>query len=258
MSVLRGKCPYCKTYTAVAIGPGYECHACGREFAAGLVRVPRAWGDGGELMVAGASLDLLYPEVAIIEEPSLGEQELAMAASLPERPLVLGGCCCSHVGAIEGLSARFDRLGLVWLDAHGDLNTPETSPSGNQWGMPLRMVLDAGSVRIEDTLLVGARNLDPPEEAFIEETGLATSADDLDAVLESTDAVYVAFDADVIEPGELPSFMPEPRGMSVSEAEQLLKTIGERSMVAGAGLSGLTPDPGNVQPLTRLVAALGL
>ena len=44
MSVLRGKCPYCKTYTAVAIGPGYECHACGREFAAGLVRVPRAWG----------------------------------------------------------------------------------------------------------------------------------------------------------------------------------------------------------------------
>ncbi len=124
--------------------------------------------------------------------------------------------------------------------------------------MPLRMVLDAGSVRIEDTVLLGARNLDPPEEAFITQTGLATSADDLDAVLESTDAVYVAFDADVMSPDELPSFMPEPGGMSLSEAEQLLRTVGERSMVAGAGLTGLTPDPGGVQPLARLVAALGL
>ena len=258
MSVLRGKCPYCKTYTAVAVGPGYECHACGREFASGLVRVPRAWGDGGEVMVAGASLDLPYPEVAVIEEQSLGEQELALAASLPERPLVLGGCCCSHVGAIEGLSARFDRLALVWFDAHGDLNTPESSPSGNQWGMPLRMVLDAGSVRIEDTLLVGARNLDPPEEEFIRESGLATDASAIDFVLDGADAVYVAFDADVIEPRELPSFMPEPDGMRLDEAEQLLRAVTERATVAGVGLTGMTPDPGSVAPLTRLVASLGL
>ena len=88
-------------------------------------------------------------------EESLGEQNLALALALPERPLVLGGCCCSHVGVIEGLSARFDRLALVWIDAHGDLNTHETSPSGNQWGMPLRMVLDSGAVRIEDTVLIG-------------------------------------------------------------------------------------------------------
>jgi len=258
MSVLRGKCPSCKTYTAVALGPGYECHACGREFAAGLVRVPRAWGDGGDAMVAGASLDLPYPEVAVIEELSLGEQELALAAALPERPLVLGGCCCSHVGAIEGLSARFERLALVWLDAHGDLNTPESSPSGNQWGMPLRMVLDAGSVRIEDSVLIGARNLDPPEEAFILESGLATSADAIDAVLEGADAVYVAFDADVIEPGELSSFMPEPHGMGLDEAERLLRAVAERATVAGVGLTGVTPDPASAAPLTRLVAALGL
>ena len=144
-----------------------------------------------------------------------------MAASLPERPLVLGGCCCSHVGAIEALSARFDRLALVWLDAHGDLNTPETSPSGNQWGMPLRMVLDAGSVRIEDTVLLGARNLDPPEEVFIRESGLATGAEAIDGALDGADAVYVAFDADVMDPDELPSFMPEPGGWSVDEAEQV-------------------------------------
>jgi arginase family enzyme len=258
MSVLRGKCPYCHTYTAVAIGPGYECHACGREFAAGLVRVPRAWGDGGDVMVAAVSLDLPYPEAAIIEEPSLEEQELAMAAALPERPLVLGGCCCSHVGAIEALSARFDRLALVWLDAHGDLNTPETSPSGNQWGMPLRMVLDAGSVRIEDTVLVGARNLDPPEEVFIRESGLATGVETIDRALDGADAVYVAFDADVMDPNELPSFMPEPGGWSVDEAERVLRSVAERSTVVGAGLTGATPDPNGIQPLTRLLAALGL
>ena len=74
MSVLRGKCPFCKTYTAVAIGTGYECHACGREFGAGLVRAPRAWGSGGEAMAAAASLALPYPEVAVIEEASLEEQ----------------------------------------------------------------------------------------------------------------------------------------------------------------------------------------
>jgi arginase len=258
MSVLRGKCPYCKTYTAVAIGPGYECHACGREFAAGLVRVPRAWGDGGEVMVQGASLDLPYPEVAVIEEGSLGEQELALAAALPERPLVLGGCCCSHVGAIEALSARFERLALVWLDAHGDLNTPDTSPSGNQWGMPLRMVLDAGSVRIEDTVLLGVRNLDPPEEVFIRESGLAIGVDAIDSALDGVDAVYVAFDADVMDPDELPSFMPEPGGWSVDEAERVLRSVAERSTVAGAGLTGATPDPGGIQPLARLVTALGL
>ena len=58
--------------------------------------------------------------------------------------LTLGGCCCAHVGAVEGLATRYDRLGVVWFDAHGDLNTPETSPSGNVWGMPLRRLLDSG------------------------------------------------------------------------------------------------------------------
>lgn len=258
MSVLRGKCPYCKTYTAVAVGPGYECHSCGREFAAGLVRVPRAWGKGGEGMVEAASLDLPYPEVAVIEEPTLGEQELAMATSLPERPLVLGGCCCSHVGAIEGLSARFDRLALVWFDAHGDLNTPESSPSGNQWGMPLRMVLDAGAVRVEDTVLVGARNLDPPEQEFIRDSRLATSADAIGGALEGADAVYVAFDVDVLDPAELPSFMTEPGGMTLDEAERLLQRVAGHATVAGAGLTGVAPEPASVAPLTRLVAALGL
>jgi arginase family enzyme len=95
-------------------------------------------------MAEAAALELPYPEAAIVAEDTLGDQHLVLASELPERPLVIGGCCCSHVGTVEGLVARHDRLALIWIDAHGDLNTPETSPSGNEWGMPLRMIVDAG------------------------------------------------------------------------------------------------------------------
>jgi hypothetical protein len=67
MSSLRARCPNCRTFTAVAIGDGYECHRCGSTFAAGLVRVPAAWGSGGEGMAEGARVALPYPEAAIVE-----------------------------------------------------------------------------------------------------------------------------------------------------------------------------------------------
>lgn len=256
MSRLRARCPHCRTLTAVAVGVGYECHVCGRTHAAGLVRVPRAWGQDGEPMAESAGLALPYPEAGVIEEETLGEQTLALAADLPERPLVLGGCCCAHVGAIEGLAARSDRLAVVWLDAHGDLNTPETSPSGNAWGMPLRMAIDSGAVDPRDVALVGARNLDPPEEEYVERAGI--HRDDVDAAIEGADAVYVALDGDVFRPGELNVFMPEPGGPSVDEVEALLGGLAGRAQIAGAGVSGLRPDPRNVEPVTRLLAALGL
>jgi arginase len=254
VSHLRAKCPTCLAYTAVAMGPDYECHACGRTFSAGMVRVPRAWGDGGAPMIEAASLPLDYPEAGVVEESSLQAQTLAMAADLPERPLVLGGCCCSHVGAVEGLSSRYDRLGVIWLDAHGDLNTPESSPSGNAWGMPLRMLIDRGAVDARDVALVGARNLDPPEVEFIAAAGIH---DTPDAVLDRVDCVYVALDCDVFEPGELAVFMPEPGGPTISEVEKLLCGLRDRDAVVGAGLTGLAPDPANVEKLERLCTALG-
>jgi arginase family enzyme len=258
VSRLRARCPDCRTLTAVALGPEYECHSCGRTFGAGLVRVPRAWGNGGEVMIASASLPFAYPEAAVIEEPTLGEQNLALASELPDRPLILGGCCCSHVGAIEGLAARHDRLAVVWLDAHGDLNTPESSPSGNQWGMPLRMVLDAGTVAPTDVALVGARNLDPPEVEFIAATGLRTGREAVEAVLYQVDCVYVALDCDVFEPDAIASFMPEPDGLSVDEVDELFALVAARGALVGAGLTGLAADPASVPPLERLCATLGL
>jgi arginase family enzyme len=258
MSKLRARCPDCRTYTAVAVGPSYECHSCGREFGAGLVRVPRAWGDGGEAMVAAAAMPLPYPEAAVVEADTLPEQTFGVAAELPDRPLVLGGCCCAHVGAVEALSARHGRVSVVWLDAHGDLNTPETSPSGDAWGMPLRMLIDSGAVAPADVVLVGARDLDPPEAEFIEVAGVWTGADAVAAALEGTEGAYVAFDADSADPAELDVFMPEPDGLRLEEVEVVFRDVAEHVPVLGLGFSGLRPSDRNVASLARLATALGL
>jgi arginase len=254
LSRLRAKCPTCHANTAVSVDAGYECHSCGRTFAAGLLRVPRAWGDGGEPMIEAAWLPLDYPEVAVIEEDSLNAQILAVASDLPVSPLVLGGCCCSHIGAVEGLAARHERLGVIWFDAHGDLNTPESSPSGNEWGMPLRMIIDGGAVDARDVAVVGARNLDPPEVEYIAAAGIH---DRPEAVLERVSTVYVALDCDVFEPSELRSWMPEPGGPTVAELEAVFGRIRTAGTVAGVGLTGLTPDRESVEKLERLTTALG-
>jgi arginase family enzyme len=256
VSLLRARCPTCRTLTAVAIDEGYECHSCGRSFGAGLVRVPRAWGDGGEAMVEAASLPLDYPEVAVVEEETLAMQTLAVASDLAARPLVLGGCCCAHVGAVEGLAARHGRVAVLWLDAHGDLNTPETSPSGNEWGMPLRSLLDRGTIAPADVVLWGARNLDPPEVEFIAAAGIG---DDPAALLDrdETAAVYVALDCDVLDAQEIAVFMPEPGGPSLGEVGELLGRVRESGKLVGVGFTGLAPDPANVEKVERLVSSLG-
>jgi len=249
VSTLRARCPDCRTLTAVAVGADYQCHACGREFGAGLVRVPRAWGDGGERMAEAARMAIPWPEAASIEEHSLGRQVELMGEVLPVRPLVLGGCCCSHVGAVRELARRHGRIGIVWLDAHGDLNTPESSPSGNAWGMPLRMAIDAGDVAAGDVTLLGARNLDPPEVEFIEAAGVRTELGEL------PERVYVAVDGDVLDPPDAEVFMPEPDGIPLAELESLLAGL---PGVIGAGLTGFLRSERNEASLARLGHALGL
>ena len=254
MSALRARCPDCRTFTAVAVGDAYECHSCGRTYSAGLVRVPAAWGSGGEGMAEGARVAMPYPEVAVIERDTLDEQNEAVAEALAARPLVLGGCCCTHVGAARGLARRVDRLGIVWIDAHGDLNTPESSPSGNLWGMPFRMILDGGFVAADDAALVGARSLDPPESEFLEASGID---DSLDRALAGVNATYIALDLDVLDPSEVDVLIPEPDGPSAGDIEALLREIADRTTVAGMGVTGLLATDRNALLATRMLAAAG-
>jgi arginase family enzyme len=257
MSRLRAICPDCRSHTAVALDGGYECHSCGRSFGAGVVRVPRAWGRGGEAMADAARLPVPYPEGATVDEPTLAAQGLALARELPEQPIVLGGCCCAHIGAVEGLAARHGRIAVLWFDAHGDLNTIESSPSGNEWATPLRRLIDSGVVRADDVALVGARSLDPPEEEFIARRGLGVGAQAVARAVDSTEGSYVALDFDVLEPAEAAPFMPEPDGLTVSDVEALLESARDRKPIRGVGFTGLLPDDRNLPVLTRLAAAAG-
>ena len=205
-------------------------------------------------MASAAWLALPYPEAAVVAEESLEAQNDVLVRNLPARPLVLGGCCCAHVGTIRGLAARRGGLAVIWIDAHGDLNTPETSPSGHAWGMPLRMAIDEGSVRAENVALVGARNLDPPEREYLVSAGID---DDIDRALDGCDRVYVALDCDVIAPGELSVFIPEPGGPTVADIEALLHGVAAGSTLAGLGLTGLR-EGADAAILERLAAAAGL
>ena len=205
-------------------------------------------------MADGARIPLRFPEVAIVERDTLDEQNDAVADALSARPIALGGCCCTHVGVVRGLARRVDRLAVVWIDAHGDLNTPETSPSGNLWGMPFRMLLDGGVVAPEDAALVGARNLDPPEQAFVAATGID---DSLERALAGVDAAYVALDLDVLDPSEVDVLIPEPGGRSPGEIEELVHDIAGRTPIAGMGVTGFLATDRNAALAAQMLAAAG-
>jgi arginase len=120
------------------------------------------------------------------------------------------------------------------------------------------MLLDSGTVAPRNTVLVGARNLDPPEKEFIAATGLRTGSDEVMEALDGVEAVYVALDCDVLDPeDEIKPHMPEPGGLTIEETTALLARIAAAKQVAGAGLSGLSADPRNSGPLGRLCSALG-
>jgi arginase family enzyme len=134
----------------------------------------------------------------------------------------------------------------------------ESSPSGNLWATPLRTLIDSGAVEAEDVALVGARNLDPPEEEFIREHGLHVGEPGIEAALNGAACTYVAFDVDVLEPSEASVFMPEPGGLSLGEAERILRSVAGGTKVLGAGFSGASFEPANVAPISRLAKALRL
>ena len=171
------------------------------------------------------------------------------------RPLVLGGCCCSHVGAVEGLAARHGRVAVLWLDAHGDLNTPETSPSGNEWGMPLRMLIDRGTIAAPDVVLWGARNLDPPEEEFIAAAGIG---DDPDALLQALGCrLRRARLRRASTPASSPSSCPSPAGRRSARSNGCSRAYGTAASSSAWVSPAWRPIPRTSSKLERLAASLG-
>ncbi len=169
--------------------------------------------------------------------------------------ITIGGDCGVELGAIESVTANRQDVAVVWFDAHADLHTPESSPSGNFHGMVLRAVLGEGAPELvapaplptERLVLVGTRTLDPPEEEFIASRGVPVLGGDpgeLVAAVEATGAasVYVHVDLDVLDPGEFSGVdYPEPFGMAAAEVVAAIRALRERFELAGAGITEFSP-----------------
>lgn len=143
----------------------------------------------------------------------------SLEARSEERVFTVGGTCGAEAAPVAYLSHRYPDLGVIWLDAHGDLNTPATSPSGHFHGMVLRTLLGDGppdltellapALRPERVVVAGARDLDVPERSFIDSAGIGLvqgwppdTGDIIIARLHSAAVrhVYVHVDVDVFDP----------------------------------------------------------
>jgi arginase len=195
------------------------------------------------------------------------EQQIIHSSYEGWLPLVLGGDHSIAIGSVAG-SARWRPLGLVWIDAHADFNTPETSPSGNIHGMPLAVLTGRGHPRLtaiggegpvvapEHVALVGVRDLDPQErEALrgsgihtftmheIDRRGIASVIEEAIAVVSAeTDGFHVSFDLDVVDPSEAPGVgTPVPGGISYREAHLAMEMLSESGGLRSLDLVEVNP-----------------
>jgi arginase len=193
-------------------------------------------------------------------------------------PLVLGGDHSIAVGTVSGIAAhakqKDQRVGLLWIDAHGDINTPETSPSGNIHGMPLAALLGFGAgeltgvagpppkVHPANVALVGIRSLDAGEKKRLKETGVQVhTMSDIDRhgvhrvmqkalarVTDGTDYVHVSFDLDAVDPTVAPGVgTPVKGGLDYREAHLVMEVLADAGVMTSLEMVEVNPilDQGN-------------
>ncbi len=238
--------------------------------------------------------------VALLDERArFLPQILATCAELAElvagavdggsRPLVLGGDHSVALGTLAGLAtAAGEPGGLIWIDAHGDLNTPESSPSGNVHGMPLAAALGRSSAWFEHPrltipavdpkrlVLVGIRSLDPAERTFLHESEIRVfTMSEIDrigierAMQEALDRVagpgfvHVSLDLDALDPEVAPGVgTPVRGGLTYREAHLACELVAEAGIAGSFEVVEVNPilDRENVTALTAvelIASALG-
>lgn len=198
----------------------------------------------------------------------------AVQKSLDEgfMPLVLGGDHSIAVGSISGVSAHFRKerksIGCIWLDAHSDMNTPETSPSGNVHGMPLSAIMGYGTEELADlfgfkpkiepqnVVLVGVRDLDTHERKFIKKLGVKAftmreidergmrevMSDALKYAMDDTEGVAVSLDMDFVDPGDAPGVgTPVRGGVTYREAHLAMEMIADSETMVSMEIVEINP-----------------
>ena len=204
-------------------------------------------------------------------------------------PLTLGGDHSLAMGTLRGaaraMRARGEKLGLIWFDAHADMNTPETSPSGNIHGMPLAYSLGLGEgvlaslvepepfVEVGNTVLVGVRDLDPGERALIERCGLrvitmrridergirAAVEEALAIVRVGTGGFHVSLDLDFVDPREAPGVgTPVRGGATYREAHLAMEMIADSGGMVSMDMVEVNPILDTANQTAELATELAL
>ena len=200
-------------------------------------------------------------------------------------PLVLGGDHSIAVGTAAGAVAHYHkeskRVGMIWLDAHGDMNTPETSPSGTVHGMPLASIMGYGPAELtglaplkpmiepRNVVLVGIRDLDAKERRLVKESGVRiftmrdidergmreVMSDALRLASDDTAGIAVSLDMDFVDPTDAPGVgTPVRGGVTYREAHLALEMIADTKALVSLELVEINP----VIDLHNTTATLGV
>lgn len=199
---------------------------------------------------------------------------VAEAVSAGSFPLVLGGDHSIAIGTLAGVTrARGRAPGVIWVDAHGDINTPITSPSGNVHGMPVHFALEAASVAPERIVFIGLRDVDDGEKRAIRELGVkAFTMSDIDRIgmagviaealaiaARGPGSLHVSFDMDGIDPSEAPGVgTPVRGGISYREAHLLMEAVAASGALGSLEITEINPILDNQNQTAILAVELVL
>lgn len=234
--------------------------------------------DSGDILIASQEVqDVGNPRLRYLNEIlRVSEKEAMMVQAVldvGDFPLILGGDHSMSIGTLAGVGLHCKeqgkKLGVVWVDAHPDMNTPETSPSGNIHGMPLAVSMGIGTkelttlcgdftkVQPENVIIVGARDIDTGEAELIKRLGVKTYTMydvDKNGMVRITDEIitsmrdsgidhlHVSFDVDSVDPSIAPGVgTPVPGGLSFREAHFLMEGLAESGMVASMDIAEVNP-----------------
>ncbi|MFJ7666797.1 arginase [Lysinibacillus sp. NPDC097195] len=188
-------------------------------------------------------------------------QQVDQVISCKRFPLVLGGDHSIAIGTLAGVSKHYQNLGVIWYDAHGDLNTADTSPSGNIHGMSLAVSLGLGhpvltniggyapKVKPQNVVIIGARDLDPGEKKLIKELGIkvytmheidrlgmtTVMSETINYLKERTDGVHLSLDLDGLDPNDAPGVgTPVAGGISYRESHLAMEMLSEAKIITSA------------------------
>mgnify|MGYP002757810183 FL=1 len=208
-----------------------------------------------------------YDEIVTVSENlSKATSEIVEKGNFP---LTLGGDHSIAVGSISCISQHYENLGVIWYDAHGDLNVPEESPSGNVHGMPLRILAGDGpdelvnindftpKVKPENIVLIGMRDLDEGERKYIKDKNIKTfTMADIDRfgiqeVIERSleylksrniDGLHFSLDVDALDPAETPGTGTRVMGgLSYRESHFALELLNESKLVTSMDIVEVNP-----------------